>query len=72
MSQKRPVVPVKNKALSACEGCGVLRFVKRMEMCWFGVTWSCRRTGRCKTVQSVSQSVRTEVSRFRFRVHVKV
>ena len=35
MSQKRPVVSVKNKALSACEGCGVLRFVKGMEMCWF-------------------------------------
>jgi len=35
MSQKRPVVSVKNKALSACESYGVLRFVKGMEMCWF-------------------------------------
>jgi hypothetical protein len=35
MSQNGLVVSVKNKALSACEGYGVLLFVKRMEMCWF-------------------------------------
>jgi len=35
MSQKGHVVPVKIKALSTCEGYRVLRFVKRVEMCWF-------------------------------------
>jgi len=35
MSKRRRVVSVKNKALSACEVYGVLRFVKGMEMFWF-------------------------------------
>jgi hypothetical protein len=52
MSQKGLLVSVKNKALSACEGYGVLLFVKRMEMCWF---W-------CNIVQGDTRQFRQSVS----------
>jgi len=56
MSRKGLVVSVNNIALSACEGYGVLRFVKGMEMCWFWCNMSLSSYGGgYKTVQSVSQ-----------------
>lgn len=71
MSRKGLVVSVNSIELSACEGYGVLRFVKGMEMCWFWCNMSLSSYGEIQD-SSVSQSARTEVSRFRFRVHVTV